>query len=854
MSHSDEQSFLEIVAESPVLMKWGSMFGIGLAVVSLGLLVWAENRTIATARGLEEGAGSVVAASASNVDPANEGRLVHVTGEATVGQPLVDPDFGISVPAMKLMRAVEMYQWKEKKNETKKGDKTVVSYSYSKEWSKGKPKQGFEDPKGHENPKELPYKDQDFAAPDARLGAFSLTTSQVAKLKGDVPLPVTREMLENLPANNKKPGSLDSDGKLFVSMTEGSTVQEPAVGDIRVAYSVVPPQTITIVARQKQQTFEPYHSSAGTDFDIVKTGAHDSKAMFASEHGSNQIMGWALRILLLGLVSVSMFLMIRPLAADSGYAMADSTVNIVLALVGTLAALGVIATVVGGRWLVYQPGFGGSLLAGGLAGLAILFLALRRLDKSGTLSATSKFSPEEVAMFRRVALDPDNKSLRLHLADLLAKNGNPLGEFIKVDVELEGMAANDARRTQLDPRWSSLFEAHSRTWFIPLKKLGLEPTIGNTFAPYLWLDRGVIDKCVIDRPGILPEKADRLFEAAPGLNELELHRHRSIMTGNNWKSIPSELDIPAVFALPHLEQIVSLNLTSMSLQPNELEAIARAPHLKNLKTLDVSYNTIGSAGAELIARSSRFGSLTTLRMRSCDIGDAGATALAQSLELTRLTQLDLAGNGLTAEGVRAIASSNSLTGLTELDLEGNEIGIDGAASLASSSTLGKVTTLKLGTTSIGSEGLQALTNSTQLSELKVLVVDSNSLGAPAFRTLSTSSQLPKLEELSIAYNDLGDAGLQALASWPGLAHVRKLNLRSNAITGVGIAAFATSAHLKSLEELDLSNCEAGISGARALAESEPLMQVKSLKIDSGYLTSEGEQLLRNRFGERVECS
>ena len=91
----------------------GVLFGLVALLVSVVLLFWNEGRAIHTAQGLAEGSGIVRSVSATTVDPANNGRLVHVAGELTVAGPVVDPDFGQRASGVRLLRKVEMYQWKE---------------------------------------------------------------------------------------------------------------------------------------------------------------------------------------------------------------------------------------------------------------------------------------------------------------------------------------------------------------------------------------------------------------------------------------------------------------------------------------------------------------------------------------------------------------------------------------------------------------------------------------------------------------------------------------------------------------------------------------------------------------------
>src|SRR5947209_9808464 len=87
----------------------GVVAGVVLFLLSFPLLWWNEGRAVQTADSLSEGESNVVSVSADRVDPANESRLVHVSGTATTTESLSDPVFAVSLPALRLVRDVEMY-------------------------------------------------------------------------------------------------------------------------------------------------------------------------------------------------------------------------------------------------------------------------------------------------------------------------------------------------------------------------------------------------------------------------------------------------------------------------------------------------------------------------------------------------------------------------------------------------------------------------------------------------------------------------------------------------------------------------------------------------------------------------
>lgn len=178
------QSWFERLRES---IK-GVLFGIVLFVVSFPLLWWNEGRAVQTAKSLEEGASAVVAASPDKVDSVNEGKLLHLTGEADTEETLTDEQFGVSACAIQLARKVEMYQWKENeetktKRKTGGSKKTTTTYTYERVWSDSLiDSSSFKKPEGHQNPSDMPFRSANFTADKVTLGAFSLSKGQISRI------------------------------------------------------------------------------------------------------------------------------------------------------------------------------------------------------------------------------------------------------------------------------------------------------------------------------------------------------------------------------------------------------------------------------------------------------------------------------------------------------------------------------------------------------------------------------------------------------------------------------------------------------------------------------------------------
>ncbi len=86
----------------------GVLVGIILIIACVIGLFWNEGRAVQTARSLTEGAGVVVSVGADSVDAANDGKLIHVSGNTTTTSTPTDAMFAISAPGIRLVRSAEM--------------------------------------------------------------------------------------------------------------------------------------------------------------------------------------------------------------------------------------------------------------------------------------------------------------------------------------------------------------------------------------------------------------------------------------------------------------------------------------------------------------------------------------------------------------------------------------------------------------------------------------------------------------------------------------------------------------------------------------------------------------------------
>lgn len=354
-----DSTFTEVTHES-WLSRIGGAFkgilvGLVLFVVAFPMLFWNEGRAVKRHKTLKEGGGAVVSVASESVDPANAGKLVHLTGKADTDATLTDPVFAVSAQALKLKRLAEMYQWRESsQSKTRKklggGTETVKTYTYGKTWSEDPISSGgFKEPEGHLNPGSMPYESSRQTAAKVTLGAFTLTPSLVAMINNFEPLPVGGDTPVPEPLKDK--AKLHAEGFYI-----GADPADPRVGDTRIKFEVARPTEVSVVAQQAGNALEPYSAKAGGTIELLQTGVHTADAMIRKAQESNKMLTWILRLAGFILMLAGLNMVLRPLSVVADVLPILGTIvgagtGIVSFLLATILSLITIAV----AWIVYRP-------------------------------------------------------------------------------------------------------------------------------------------------------------------------------------------------------------------------------------------------------------------------------------------------------------------------------------------------------------------------------------------------------------------------------------------------------------------------------------------------------------------
>jgi hypothetical protein len=359
----------------------GVLVGLLLVAGMVVLLFWNEGRAVQTARSLTEGAGVVISVPPDPIDPANEGKLVHVTGEVTTWHKPSDPSFGIVAEGVRLERRAEMFQWKES-SESKTEDKlgggqeTVTTYTYAKVWD-DEPidSSRFKQPGGHENPP-MEIRSQDFPVPDAEVGAFGLSQRVISMIGGEQSFVISPDQTAAVDAaysGNKR--VTVSDGRIYLGFNSTS----PAIGDYRISYRLAPLGPISVIGKQAGSGFDSFQTQAGDALLMVDTGTVPAEEMFADAQTANTVVTWIIRVVGLIFLWVGFALIMAPLSVVAAVIpVLGRLVGMGTGLIALLLAVLVGAATIAIAWFWYRPLLAAAIIVAGL----IIAYAIGKLGRA----------------------------------------------------------------------------------------------------------------------------------------------------------------------------------------------------------------------------------------------------------------------------------------------------------------------------------------------------------------------------------------------------------------------------------------------------------------------------------------
>lgn len=299
---------------------------------------------------------------------------------------------------------------------------------------------------------------------------------------------------------------------------------------------------------------------------------------------------------------------------------------------------------------------------------------------------TAPARPEVLALLRAVKDAPDDDTPRLVLADLLEEQGDPRGEFVRIQCRLAQSPGNDPSCAVLQKRQDELWQQHNGQW------------AGTVFSGVKSV-RGLLHVSM-HAPSYVSRMRDGLAETETWawVEKLSLSGERA--------------DMVEVCGSAGLASISSLDLDKARFRWEQLGPFFHSPHLAGLRSLSLTEHRLGRKGMEVLVTAPALTRLTSLFLAHNALGDPGAALLAGWPGLASIRTLVLGNNSIGIDGVRALAASPFVANVTSLSLWGYAgepgIGDECARVLAGSPHLERLESLELGWQNISPAGIELL--------------------------------------------------------------------------------------------------------------------------------------------------
>ena len=363
----------------------GVIFGFALFIVGFPVLFWNEGNSVKTAKAIDEGEGACISVESNDkVDAEYEGKLVHMSGKANTKDVLSDGVFGISATAIKLKRSVEMYQWIEESHTTEKKKmggsvEKTTTYTYKKDWVSHAINSSSFKEAGHDNPGSIEFQDEELYASNVSFGAYKLSEKQIRMIGSSQDFVITNGFACPLPrvqiAGNTiyVPNAETRNNAL----NNRDVASQTRIGDMRVTFRVIYPHDVSIIAKQRGDSFIDYTAKNGKKLNYLENGVEDAASMFSTARTNNAILTWLIRIGGFLLMFIGLGMVLKPLSvlADVLPILGDIVEmgnGIVAGLIALICSLVTIAV----AWIFYRPVLGVILLAA--AGFLVWKLIAKR--------------------------------------------------------------------------------------------------------------------------------------------------------------------------------------------------------------------------------------------------------------------------------------------------------------------------------------------------------------------------------------------------------------------------------------------------------------------------------------------
>ncbi len=360
-------------------------------------------------------------------------------------------------------------------------------------------------------------------------------------------------------------------------------------------------------------------------------------------------------------------------------------------------------------------------------------------------------SATRAALEAALAADPDDLATHAAYADLLIEEGDPRGEYVRLQLAVEDRNQPADRLRAMEQAAFALRQEHERGWLGPLAEANprrVALAVGDMVAENVGVTwrRGWVHRIEVGR--LTDEIRDAIATApiARLLAELAIETNMRTTPGRRrGQAVPTYVG---------------------------LDALRDSPNVRNLRRLELGsedawqFASFGGDVAQLLTKTSR---LEVLRVTA----ERFAPERVFAAKLPRLHELRITTNNNRLP-VAILGRNDSLGNLTDLHLDlmafVPEWGVEENRD------------------PVYFDELQTLFNSPHLTALRKLTLRLPGFGDAGVEELTGSGMIDRLQGLDLCRCMITDDGAQALARSPAVRRLDYLHLDNNLLSPVGIEA------------------------------------------------------------------
>lgn len=395
---------------------------------------------------------------------------------------------------------------------------------------------------------------------------------------------------------------------------------------------------------------------------------------------------------------------------------------------------------------------------------------------------------ERRAFIEAIREDPEEDFPRLVFADWLDEQGDPLGEFIRVECELASLSEADdpGRHAVLKARDEELLKAHKKTWAGEIDK-AVKAGIVDGYR----FERGLVEQLSMEADAFI-EHGERLVDQAPGLVTLRLKEHT-----NRFEDF---------IHLPVMQRVLRLVLTQWEVTRRDLMALKKSEQLKQLRGLNLTGCLKNMGAVRQIKMIKNLPALTELSLGGTRGFEELLLDVTESPLFAQLEHVDLSRCFENASFEKALVGL-SPDRLRTLKIRNNRVT---PTLIRGFSRFENLEHLEMTQTNFSSKIADELSKLTNLKKLRFLSVGQFLVnGKPAdqaVKTLVNSDLVENLHVLVIG-SDFSVDGMRAIAESPKLSNLKSLNANRGDVDAAGLLAMADSGLAGQLNVLTLGSTQ-----------------------------------------------